>query len=416
MKDIERDFIELTNRAINQIPGNDGFFDCADWKGILELAYKNGLAAVVLDVARQVGVIPDDLLKQWEATRLQIYLRQAKHLHALMDLLFEMNEAKIDYAVFKGPIVAECYPNPLYRISSDSDILIDSSDRVKVCGMIEKRGYLIMEHETKEQVFVYKNERTGHKIELHTSVFEDYKGSKIEIIKGAGIDKPEHRINVRLKEGKIRTFGVNEHLVYLVFHMIKHFVLEGANVRFFTDITLFINKNVEAIDFAFFWNWMDKCNYTVFCENFFSICISKFGMNDGIMRGHKAEADESVLEKLLLDFIYVGDEKQKRGESWQLTATMEPYLVGERTSVKKGKFARLIAYLFPSVSQLNENYEYARRCQVLLPVAWVHRFCHKAFWQIFNKREGSYSGMQKVEIVESRLGLLGSVGLLDEEK
>ncbi len=416
MRGVERDFIELTNRAINQIPGDDGFFDCADWKGIFELAYKNRLAAVVLDVARKSGKIPDDLLKQWEASRLQIYLRQGRNLQALMDLLSEINEAKIDYAVFKGPIVAACYPGPLYRISSDSDILVDPCDREKVSAMIEKRGYVVMEHETKEKVFVYKNERSGHKIELHTSVFEDYKGSKIEIIKGAGIDNPGHRINVNLKEGEIRSFGVNEHLVYLVFHMVKHFVLEGANVRFLTDITLFINKNIESIDTGFFWKWMDQCNYTTFCENFFSICISRFGMNDEIMRGHRAEADESVLEKLLLDFIYIGDEKQQRGESWQLTATMEPYLVGERTTVKKSKSARLIKYLFPGKEELNERYRYARRYPVLLPIAWLHRGLHKIAWQLFeNRGNESYSGMQKVEIVESRLGLLGSVGLLDEE-
>jgi len=41
---------------------------------------------------------------------------------------------------------------------------------------------------------------------------------------------------------------------------------------------------------------------------------------------------------------------------------------------------------------------------------------HKIAWQLFeNRGNESYSGMQKVEIVESRLGLLGSVGLLDEE-
>ena len=415
MKDIERDFIELTNRAINQIPGNDGFFDCADWKGILELAYKNGLAAVVLDVARQVGVIPDDLLKQWEATRLQIYIRQAKHLHALMDLLFEMNEAKIDYAVFKGPIVAACYPNPLYRISSDSDILVDPSERVKVCGMIEKRGYSIMEHETKEQVFVYKNERTGHKIELHTSVFEDYKGSKIEIIRDAGIDRPEHRINVRLKEGKIRTFGVNEHLIYLMFHMIKHFILEGASIKFFTDIVLFVDKNSDNINPVFFWDVMEKCGYTKFCENFFTICITKFGMKEFILNGHEMQTDEQILDALLVDFIYIGDENQLRTEQWQLTSTLEPYFVGERTKIKKSKLARTINFLFPRPCELNENYEYAKKMPALLPIAWVHRAVRKVLWQLFIRNKESYTGMQKVEIVESRLGLLGSVGLLDEE-
>ncbi|MBQ3796773.1 MAG: nucleotidyltransferase family protein [Butyrivibrio sp.] len=415
MKAEDRYFIELTRRAINRIHEDDGFFDAADWKRIFELARKNGLDAVLLDSAKECGKIPEDVLKIWEAARFETFMRQGVHFKKLMDILREMSSAGIDYAVFKGPAIAACYPNSLYRFSSDSDILVDASDRPKVSAMIEKRGYVVKEHETKEKVFVYEHEASGHKIELHTSVFEDYEGAKIDILKGAEIDSPAHRIKIKTEGGEIRTFGVSEHLVYLVFHMIKHFVLEGANVRFFADITVFINNNIDQIDKKYFWGWMEKCNYTVFCENFLTICVKYLGLNKDILEGRIAKASESVLEDLLVDFIYCGDSDELRGKSWQLTATLQPYLVGERTKVKKSKRGRLISYIFPEADELNERYTYAKKHHALLPIAWVHRALHKFLWQLREREEENYTGMQKVEVVESRLGLLGSVGLLDEE-
>ena len=197
--------------------------------------------------------------------------------------------------------------------------------------------------------------------------------------------------------------------------MIKHFILEGANVRFFSDITLFINKNIDKIDPAYFWEWMNRCNYTLFCENFLTLCVRYFGLNEAILAGHKAKAEDSVLEDLLVDFIYQGDADELRGKSWQLTATMQPYLVGDRTTVKKSKTGRLVRYIFPLPDELNEDYGYAKKVPVLLPAAWIHRAVHKLIWQLCRREDENYTGMQKVEVVENRLGLLGSVGLLDEE-
>ena len=416
MKETEQSFVELTRRAINQIHGDDGFFDGADWKSIYELAYKNGIAAVLLDAAKEYKSLPEDIRKQWEAIRLQVFLKQGKNTAALMSLLHEIEGAGIDYAVFKGPALAAYYPNPLYRSSCDSDILVDTADRPKVSEMILNRGYRVMEHETKKHVFVYKNDATGHKVELHTSVFEDYEGAKIDALKNTGIDCPEHRIDIKVDGGNIRTFGINEQLIYLFYHMIKHFVLEGAQVKYFTDIVLYINKNIDSIDLPLFWDVMEKCGYTRFCENFFTICVRNFGLNETILEGHRVEADEKVLEALLLDYIYLGDENELRGDSWQLTATMEPYFVGERTTIKKSKSGRVINYLFPKPSELNENYEYAKKFPILLPIAWIHRAVRKVLWELFERNEESYTGRQKVEIVEARLGLLGSVGLLDEEE
>ena len=414
MKKIERDFIELTKRAISCNYLDDSYFVDTDWNGVLELAHSNKLSAVLYDVVKVQNSVPEDVRKKWDMERFETFVKQKKHFHALMDLLKEMTSEGIEYALFKGLAIAEAYPNPDYRSSTDSDILVDEKDRPLVSSIIEKRGYIIVPEKCKDKVFVYFNENTGHIIELHTSIFEDYEGKKIDVLKKAEIENPQKYICLSLADEEFTTFGINEHLIYQFFHLIKHFILEGAGIRFFTDIVCFIKKNKDKIDSDYFWEWMEKCEYTEFCENFFAICVEYFGMDSFILEGHDRKYNAAVLEELLVDFIYKGDEGKLRGKSWQLTTTLEPFFVGERQTVDKSKSGRIIHFIFPKPEELNDSYFYAKKIPILLPVAWIHRIVKKIIWQIFLRKEESYTGIQKMEVVQSRLGLLGKVGLLDE--
>lgn len=414
MNAVEKDFIELTRRAINCEYADDGFFDETNWEEVFELACRNSLAAVTFDTAKNCKTLPGDIKKKWDVLKFQIFMRQNMHFQSLVEVVNGLNDAVIDYAVFKGQAIAECYPKPSYRSSCDSDILVSDDDRVRATQVLESCGYEFLSSKQDKELS-YSNRNNGHTIELHTSVFEDYEGAKIDILKQANLDGAEHRIEFVVNGKNIRTMGVDEHLVYQVFHMIKHFMLEGASVKFFTDITLFVNRNIDGIHSDFFWEWMDKCNYTYFCENFFTVCIDKFGMDASIMKGHKAKASEEVLDKLLIDFIYVGDKEKRRESSWQLTTTLAPYLVGDRKVVSKSKSGRIINFIFPKPSELNDSYWYAKKVPVLLPIAWIHRVVKKLIWQLFFRKDTSYTGLQKMDVVESKLGLFGSVGLLDEE-
>ncbi|MBR5637420.1 MAG: nucleotidyltransferase family protein, partial [Pseudobutyrivibrio sp.] len=261
----------------------------------------------------------------------------------------------------------------------------------------------------------YQNEETNHMIELHTSVYEDFEGKKIEMLRAAELEAPSKRIYVDIDGERVRTLGHNEHLVYQMFHIIKHFMLEGAKIRFFTDITLFVNRYYDELSKEYFWDMMDKLNYGYFCENFMTICVEYFGMKPEFLAGRKAKASKEVLEAMIVDFIYKGDESQLRSENWQLTATLEPYLTGEITSVNSSKSGRIIRFIFPKSNELGERYTYAKKYPVLLPIAWIHRFGYKIIWQLFERQEEQYTAMEKMEVVENRLGLMSSVGLLDEE-
>ena len=413
MKSIERIFVELVNRAINCNYEDDGFFDDVDWKELYDFAAVTAVFAICYDVVKNQHTVPENVRKAWDRHRFNVFVRQRKHYHMLMDVVNDIASAGMDYAVFKGVTIAATYPNPSYRPSSDSDILVSVSDRPAVSEIIESKGYKLDKLKSKEKVFVYCSEESGHVIELHTSVFEDFEGPQIDILREAGIENSDHRIVMDIDGDKVRTFGVSQHLVYQMFHLIKHFILEGAGLRFLTDITLFVNKNKDSIDKKYFWTWMDKCGYREFCENLLTICADTFGMDDSILERHRSRTDKSVLDAILVDFIYCGDEEKLRTKNWLLYDQMEQYLVGTTHEDKSMTFTEKVKFAFPEPDMLDDIYYYAKKNHFLLPVAWIHRGVRKVWWTLFEKKKEEENTAHRLE---SRLQLFDAVGLIDEVK
>ncbi len=412
MKTVERDFLELTKKAIRCDYSRDDSFKETDWNEVFNLANDNSIVAILFDVVKNQETLPEDLKKIWDLYKFKTYVRQRRHFIALVDLLKELNDQEIDYASFKGVVISQGYPNPSYRISADSDILVDVSDRPKVSKLIEKRGYVLNPLKTKEKVFVYYNKEIDHVIELHTSVFEDYEGGKIDILKEAGIERADHRINCEIEDNIIRTLNPTDHLIYQIFHIVKHFILEGAGIRFFTDIVLFIEKYGEEIDYEIFWKWMDKCGYTQFAENFLTVCVNYFGMDDKVLYRHENKTDPAVIEALLIDFVYRGDEEKLRSKKWMIADEMEQFLVGKPHKAEKKSLGDIVEFLFPMPGMLDDAYGYAKERHILLPIAWIHRGFKKIIWLIFDRA----SDQKKCAIrLENRVDLLGRVGLIDED-
>ena len=411
----ERDFIELVKRAIRKEYKDDGYFDETDWDEIYEFSISNGFVAFLYDTVKGQKSLPEEKRVTWDRNKFAIYVRETRNLYSLNKVLEQVTQAGIDYALFKGPIIADCYPNFSYRNSSDSDVFVDESDKQAASDIIFGLGYEKIDQKSNSQVTYFRNAEVGHAIELHTCLFEHYEGEKISILKGLELESPDKRIDYEVNGYTFRTLGVNEHLVFQFFHLIKHFVLEGASVRFFSDITLFVNKNLENINPDYFWECMGKLNYVDFCENFLTICIDYFSMDASIMNGHKCKASQEVLEALIVDYIYKGDKDKKRKKDWQLLGTMRPYLVGQNTAIKKSKFERILHYIFIKPSELNKSYSYAKKMPILLPIAWIHRALKRIFLPIFYRKNITYTGMEKVDLVEDKLNLLASVGIIDKE-
>lgn len=121
---LQESFIQLVRLGIGtstetKIP-NGGI----KWPALKALAEQQGLSAVVLDGIECLPATqrpPQELLLEWIGETLQdesIYATQQKAANNMAEL-FHKNSIRT--YVLKGAVIAECYPKPSCRLSSDLD-------------------------------------------------------------------------------------------------------------------------------------------------------------------------------------------------------------------------------------------------------------------------------------------------------
>jgi hypothetical protein len=405
--------LSLANHAIHN--NSDFQEDCsgADWEAIFDLAKKNRIIPLLYDLADCLfgrGIIPAKIISHWKELAFKSMLSACEKNRLLGKLLEAAQEQGIIFVIFKGSVLADLYPKYTSRESSDTDIFVFPRDGEKAVRLLEDRGFHRDNAVSKEAVPVFVHEKFPYKIELHFSLWEDYSGAKIEALESMKLTDENSLLRVRACKMEITTLGYTEHMIYQLFHTIKHFSLKGANIRYLTDITLYVSRYLHLIDGKRFWDSMEKLGYSRFCENFFSICMYYLGMPGDILAGRTIRMNEDTQE-FFMDIVNTGSTFSEVNANWELLNIFTPYFTGEQ-DVSKKKIKRSIPLLLPSSKYLSKEYAYVQKHTVLLPLAWLHRYIRCAFRWIRHKDNREYA-KEKMKIIEHRLILMQKLGLVN---
>lgn len=389
--------------------------DCTDirWEDVFEIAIRNQLIPFLYDPVERLAAqypIPKDLLRGWKQVAIRSMLEEYDKYRALKLLLHEAEKENIKFIIFKGAVLASLYPKYYERFSSDTDIFVYQKDKDKAVALFERMGYVKSEAASKESVFVYHLRKPLFVVELHFSLWEDYTGTKISLMEEMNLTDEATLIRVHACGINMNTLGYEEHLIFQMIHIIKHFSLQGVSVRYLVDVTLYINQYGKQIDFNSFWRKMKQLSYGTFCDNFFCLCIHYLGLSPDIMKGREGSVI-GVKKHLILDMIQVGMMFADKQAGWQLLGLMTPYFTGE-AEIPKTKFKRKLVLLFPKSKNLPEEYAYAKRHPFLLPVAWIHKLLFYLIKWHKNKNDW-YNAREKLTIAEHRLALLQNLGLVE---
>lgn len=379
-----------------------------DWNKVYAIAYRNKLIPFLLEEINRIAEVqPVDaiVLEKWRQVTLQCSVMEYKKKYILKRILAEATKYKVSLIVFKGPVLANIYPNYALRSSSDTDILIQESEKDTIFAILESLGYQPV-LDSEENVYSFSNAVYFHNIELHTTLFGEHKGPKIDVLLEMDLTNKETLQEIDACGLMITTLGYTEHLIYLMFHMIKHFTLEGITIRYLVDIVLYSNTYIEDINWNVFWDAMRKLEYEQCCLTFFSVGVKYLGLNRSVLQ-HRSRKADSIIELLVKDIIHEGDQSAR--QTFQIWGMMQPYLVGYR----KERHSKLSYYAHFLSANANE-YAYAKKNPILLPVCWIHKlgkYMITGNW----KSEKIYSPREKVNMAETRLEILEKVGLLKKE-
>lgn len=405
MKTIEK-FLELCRDSIQEkLPENikEKYKD-VDWGKMYTFCKYNHVGSICYHVAEQAADSNEELLETWKNELFGSGMMEILKLQSLQDVLKKAKERGITLVTFKGCVLSDLYPQFTMRISSDSDLYVPESQREEAVKLLLDCGYEQNMEKSKDMVPVFRKKQ--HTIELHYCLWEDYTGGKMNILENCKLTDPASLVQLNVCGIDVLTLGYTEHLIFQMFHIIKHFIVQGVSFRYLMDITLYVNRYIEKLDTKRFWNSMEELGYDRFCEVFFQCCQQYLGMARTITVGRQ-DAEQSEIQVLLAEIIQLEQRDQK--DAYQLLGIMTSYLTGTRKAADK-KWKRKLQVLFPDIKSLSDNYMYAKKCPVLLPIAWIHRGILFVFKHQKHK-ENWYNTQEKLSVAEYRIALLEKLHL-----
>lgn len=375
MTSVQKALLELSRQALT--PGCQKTEICSsvNWGDLFGLACGTSMEGVVYDSVvhlPQKQQPPRALLDEWKKRVIIKTGRQVRRNQWSARLLAILQEKGIPFLVFKGPTLSSLYPTPNVRFASDLDILLAREYQQAAESVFEELGMVFSPEHSKKNVlsWQYKNEFL---VEMHFRLWEDYTDDRVQLLEAMNLTAPDTLTGCSVLGLNAVTLGPTQHLIYQMFHIVKHMFYRGMKLRLFVDITLFANRYLNDIDWALFWDSMERLHYASFCDAMFRACARYYNLNRRALS--PARMDNALNIDAFMADIFNLQTHGRVGAAWSVVLpVMTNYF--HRSDKIKNLFPRAQLFfriVFPTPSLLAPRYHYARRNPFLLPVAWLHR-------------------------------------------
>ena len=345
-----------------------------------------------------------EVLIQYKNNLMYNAFRQIRADAELKEVITAFNAAGVEFMLLKGVILANLYPDPVYRSTIDADIHVSDDYIEKAEEILTGRGYIKVLNEAVIYESTYNLDGIL-KIDLHTRLFDKFYENNRAAVVASGLESLSNRRSTRVMGVLAETLSINRFLTYIVCHHTKHFISTGINLRHLIDISVYVNEYYEQLDWESILTALDRFGIKEFMLYLLYICQHYLGMVN--LSFLYVDVEEEVVLMLLHDIV----ERTADGESAFLRASAKDIVQNIYNDSKQGNKHRNIASnYFPSVRSLSAKYRYAIKHPVLLPIAWIHRAC-SYLWRVISKQR-IVSPTERAKIAKDRVALLERIGIL----
>ena len=249
-----------------------------DWPSIYAFASEQGLLAIVLDGIEKIPETlrpPQEVMLQWIGEVLQNYeSRYADYEDAIGKLAGFYNSNGIKIMVIKGYGLGLNYPNPKHRPCGDIDTWNFGKQKEADELLAKEKGIRIDTSHRHHTVFDWK----GYVVENHYDLLtvDANKTNMIleSILKDCAMDDSRY---VEIGGEKVFLPSSNFNALYLLRHMLMHFVATGMNIRQLIDWGFFWEKHGEEVDEKWLCGLLEKHHMTAFFNIINAICVEELG-------------------------------------------------------------------------------------------------------------------------------------------
>ena len=287
----------------------------ADWLNIRKFAETHGVVAIVFDAldklkTRGVSVqISMDNLMNWlgQTSYIEsVYLQQKDKSNALATL---WKENGINTMVFKGFALCSYYPVPSHREFGDFDCYLFGkySEGNKIA---EESGYKVNTGWYKHSQICYK----GLMAENHNYFTQCRKGKKErELNKELIMELGDGSCLLKLEGTDLRLPPLHFEGLFMVYHAMAHFLLEGLTLRHICDWSCWMNANQNKI----IWNnFYCRCKYygfDRFVDALTAISVEYLGLE---ITNKEIVINNTYTSKILYNILYENSKLYNKGGKW----------------------------------------------------------------------------------------------------
>lgn len=378
-------FLELLSSYINQrqpklLP------DDVNPEEIINLAKIHNVNGILYVVCgKNQAYFSADNMSKLKKAFLRTVALSIKQDNALKPLIHLLTENKIPHLLTKGALIKRLYPDKDLRTMSDIDILVKNKDAEKAINILTDNGYNVIGSHLKEVSF----EKNGVHIEIHTSLMDENPET--------GFDYIKYYSNVfdRAVQMKDYTYklNVNDHFIYLLVHIAKHFYNEGCGIRMIMDIAVYCNKLNSEINWQYVLKELEKIKLKRLAFNIFYLCKKYFDTQfEFDIPPMSDELYESITDYIMSGGTY-GFYRENAGNK----------------SVRKYRGIKMLKYVFPNVSEMRELcFWFRNKPSILLPIAWIIRIN-----EAFAAGKGKSMRESKKQNVNEDIKLLRELGIYE---
>jgi len=355
-----------------------------DWDKVLKYAKIHKVEHLLACAIKRHDYLscPDEIKIPLLCESRKVVFSNALHKSAILQLLRDMDEEGIHAILLKGYAIADCYEVPESRLSGDADIWIDVKDEERATLFMRRQGFSVEERWKTGHHSVCHHDLLGC-VELHVSLYDELIEEVWFRNKEGAEYIIEEKLTVNSADGKYYTLGYTDHFIFLVLHMIKHFILSGLTVQMMLDVALFLRKHKAHINTDRVWEIICALSYGKLLNCILWAMVQFGGFSPDDFPGLSAEVPEPMIRVLddLENGGWMGSvNKTNREEGWfeynrQIMLSSMPVWKYWLYMLKW----KYVTVVFPPLSSLETKYPYLKRRPYLLPCAWTHRFFVRGF-------------------------------------
>ena len=317
----------------------------------------------------------------------------------------ELEKNGIKCCVLKGITVARFYKMPETRISSDMDILIDKENESKAVGILTGLGYACKER-SKYDHHIKAYHKNGGLLEVHVAL---HSVTTRDVILD---DEVHYEDEFILIEDGVYSMSVNDSLLYLSAHLIKHLINDATGIRQMMDLLLHMKAYEKQIDWIKYNGLMEKLGYDNLIRVIKGIGVLFFGMqfDDAITEGHGLE---ELLEDCEIGGVF-GINEEERRKFYELFTRRRAGNSNIKHSMLKLTKSERSAFrmIFPSCNSMKNRFSYVKKHPILFPIGWAHRIIEIVLKQMGIIKENE----AKTSVHKRRMDMVEKLGMLKSEK